>query len=148
MHQDPEHDHVQSLHDYDGCETCDCVQVNEVGQHCQHCYHCPPCSSAVAMGCRPCTSSPSRSIYRSYIVRKRKGGDIDKALNNHDCSKVREGDEDIEEWCSCLVPPQSPNFYPPDSPLPLHNEEDAAADQTESKKLPQGTPPKAACVRF
>ncbi|KAF2848238.1 hypothetical protein T440DRAFT_470346 [Plenodomus tracheiphilus IPT5] len=140
-HKDPEHDHIQSLHDYESCTSCDCAEVKELGQHCQHCYHCPPCSSAVAMGCRPCPSSPDNSIYLSYIVRRRKGDSSDDGSNDHDCEKVREGGQDGEEWSSCMEPPQSPDFYPPDSPPPLDNEEDVAGDQIEAKTNTRGTPP-------
>lgn len=142
-HEDPEHDHVHSPHDYNGCRTCDCIEVKEVGQHCYHCYHCPLCSDAVATGCRPCTSSPNRIIYGSYVDRRRKDSDVDDALDDHDCDHVKEGDENSEQWYSCMVPPQLPDCYFPDSPLPLHSEEDVAADQAGSEESPKETPPKA-----
>jgi len=107
------------MHDYNNCELCDCVEVKEeVGPHCQHCYHCLACSSAVAMGCRPCTCSPDRSFYRSYILRRRKGGD-------------NGGYEDATEWYSVMGSPQFPDIYP-DSPLP---EQDGAVNEVEGKEM-------------
>jgi hypothetical protein len=32
--------------------------------------------------------------------------------------------KDAEEWYSFMEPPQSPGFYPYDSPLPIEKEED------------------------
>ncbi|KAH8722822.1 hypothetical protein GQ44DRAFT_828702 [Phaeosphaeriaceae sp. PMI808] len=138
-HEDPEHDCMDSMHKYDSCGQCECTEVKEVGQHCQHCYHCPPCSSAVAIGCRPCTSSPDKNIYRSYIARHRKRGNTGDSLADRDGEDLK----DLAEWYSYMEMelPQLSDIEL-DSPPPLNNEEDVAVDQVESKKTPRETSPK------
>ncbi|KAH3916359.1 hypothetical protein HBH56_057570 [Parastagonospora nodorum] len=118
-HNDSEHDHVESADGYEDCRACECANVKETGPHCEHCYHCGPCSTAVAMGCRPCPSCFDRSIYPSYILRKRKGSDP------YDMRGM-EDDPEAREFYASMPSPGTPNYYEPDFELTgdeEHNEE-------------------------
>lgn len=119
--QDPEHDCGNSMHRFDACVPCTCIEVKEKGPHCCHCYHCPYCSSLVAMGCRKCLAIGDRELYRSFLRRHRKDGYI----------------ETDEEWENLPDEEkiQEVDFYPntPSPPPPPRCEEEEGQVEGEAR---------------